>query len=127
MDELLSTYDRRVARRASPLLARFNLAGVLEAADVHVATRLAVLGEETDEAVALAVALAVRAARSGAVCVDLDTVADHPLETGVELEWPTAPGWRDAVAASSLTVRGVLRLDGSLLYLDRHHREEEQV
>lgn len=126
-EDLLAEHDRRVARRADPLLARFNRAGVLEAADVHVATRLAALGEEPDPVVALAVALAVRAARSGAVCVDLDTIADQPWETTAELDWPDPDAWRARVEASPLTTAGVLRLEESLLYLDRHHREEQQV
>jgi exodeoxyribonuclease V alpha subunit len=119
-------HDRRVARRASSLLAIFNRAGVLEAADVHVATRLAALGDDSDELVALAVALTVRAARSGAVCVDLATIADLP-GAAADLVWPAPQDWTAAVAASPLTTLGVLRLEGSLLYLDRHHREERQV
>lgn len=126
-EENLDVYDRRIARRAGALLAEFNQAGVLEAADVHVATRLGALGEETGAGVALAVALAVRAARSGAVCVDLATIADQPLEVEAVLPWPDQPGWTQAVADSPLTAAGVLRLEGSLLYLDRHHREERQV
>ena len=55
--------DRRLALGAGGLLRVFNQAGVLEAADVHVATRLSRLavrdGEE--ESVALALALTVRA------------------------------------------------------------------
>ena len=61
-----------LALRASGLLAEFNRAEVLEAADVHVARRLGALTGEEDPQVLLAVALAVRAARLGAVCVDLD-------------------------------------------------------
>ena len=123
----LSGHDRRVARRATGMLATFNQAAVIEAADVHVATRLAALGEETDEGVLLAVALAVRAARSGAVCVDLSEVAEKPVETDVALPWPEVGAWRAAVQASPLTGAGVLRLEDSLLYLDRHWREERQV
>ena len=69
---------RRPVRRAAGAAARpgslraFNDAGVLTAADVHVADRLAELGGEPDEAVRLAVALAVRGVRSGSVCVDLE-------------------------------------------------------
>ena len=49
-------------RAAAGLLREFNEAGVLIAADVHVALRLGRLaGEPTDEAVLLAAALAVRA------------------------------------------------------------------
>ena len=62
----------RIALHAGPLLAPFNAAGVLAAADVHVARRLGRLAGEGDERVLLAVALAVRAVRAGSVCVDLD-------------------------------------------------------
>lgn len=123
----LDAHDRRVVRGARGLLAVYNTAGVLEAADVHVATRLGVLGGESAEEVLLAVALAVRAARLGAVCVDLDQIADQPVETEVPLPWPAPADWRPAVAASALTAAGVLRLEDSLLYLDRHWREEQQV
>jgi exodeoxyribonuclease V alpha subunit len=124
---ILDEHDRRVARRATPLLATFNRAGVIESADVHVASRLAALGEDGDDTVGLAVALAVRAARSGAVCVDLATIADLPVETDAELPWPSSQDWVRAVDASPLTRLGVLRLEDTLLYLDRHHREERQV
>ncbi|MDD9205022.1 exodeoxyribonuclease V subunit alpha, partial [Georgenia sp. 10Sc9-8] len=63
--------DPRLTLNAAPLLAMFNTAGVLAAADVHVATRLGRLTGEHDEQVLLAVALAVRAVRSGSVCVEL--------------------------------------------------------
>ena len=46
--------SRHLALRAEPLLADLNLAGVLDVADVHVATRLAGLVEETDLTVRLA-------------------------------------------------------------------------
>ncbi|RNL60597.1 exodeoxyribonuclease V subunit alpha [Nocardioides marmoriginsengisoli] len=120
-------YARRIAQRAPSLLGVFNRAGVLEASDVHVAVRLGALGDEADETVLLAVALAVRAARLGAVCVDLSAAPDQPLELLDEVTWPDPAGWRDAVAASPLTARGVLRHEGDLLYLDRHWREERQV
>ncbi|WP_197383400.1 exodeoxyribonuclease V subunit alpha [Mycolicibacterium mengxianglii] len=119
-------HDWRRVRAAPPLLRLFNDAGVLEAADVHVAARLAVLADETDETVMLAVALAVRGLRSGSVCVDLAGVAD---EIGLDLPWPEVAGWLAAVRASPLLgTPPVLRLYGdSLLYLDRYYREEEQV
>ena len=53
-------YDAALALRAGGLLASFNRAGILTAADVHVARRLGAIGGETDEAVLLAVALVVR-------------------------------------------------------------------
>jgi len=61
--------DARLVQRATGLLREFNTAGVLEAADVHVAIRLGALGGERDSAVLLAAALAVRAVRLGSVCV----------------------------------------------------------
>ncbi|CAN5699142.1 exodeoxyribonuclease V subunit alpha [soil metagenome] len=118
--------DWRRVRHASPLLRQFNDAGVLEAADVHVAQRLAALADEADETVALAVALAVRGLRAGSVCVDLRSVA---AEIGAEVPWPEPEGWLAALRKSPLLgTPPVLRLYGdSLLYLDRYHREEEQV
>jgi exodeoxyribonuclease V alpha subunit len=114
-----------VATGASGLLRAFNDAGVLDAADVHVAQRITALGDEPDETVALAVALAVRALRGGSVCVNLHTIAD---DTGApELVWPDPAGWLAAIRASRLTGQ-VLRLyQDRLLYLDRYWREEEQV
>ncbi len=116
-------HDRRLALAATGVLATFNRAGVLEAGDVHVALRVGDLGGEHDEAVLLAVALAVRAVRSGSVCVDLATIA----EVAPELPWPDLEGWAEAVARSPLVVAGAVRLEGSLVYLDRYHRLETQV
>ncbi len=122
--------SRHLALRAEPGLAELNRAGVLDAADVHVATRLAGLVGEGSVDVRLAVALAVRAARLGAVCVDLlelPTPAEMAQEPELTLAWPEQAAWVEDVRRSTLAVRGVLRLEGSLLYLDRHWREEKQV
>lgn len=124
---VLDLNARRIAQRATGVLADFNRAGVLDAADVHVAIRLGVLSGESEESVLLAVALAVRAARLGAVCVDLGGVAEQPMELVEEVIWPESAGWLAAVAASPLVGSGVLRLEDQLLYLDRHWREERQV
>ena len=125
-------FDVRRARCASGLLAAFNEAGVLAAADVHVATRLAALTGEEDDAVVLAAALAVRAPRLGHVFVDLARIRrtatvdlDEPVDLA-SLPWPAEDAWVEAVAASRLA-GGPLRLDGSALYLDRYWREEQQV
>src|SRR6202048_2225468 len=112
---------------AAGLLGVFNAAGVLDAADVHVAARLSELAGETDETVALALALVVRAVRGGSVCVDLGTVA---AEVEVpDLRWPEPSAWLGAVQASVLAdPPAVLRVyDDRLVYLDRYWREEEQV
>lgn len=119
--------DRRRVIGATGLLATFNHPEVLAAADVHVAQRLGTLVGETDDRVLLAVALAVRAVRTGSVCLDLAAVADLPLEDDVVLPWPGPAAWRTAVAASPLLSEQLLRLDGSRLYLDRYWREEGQV
>ncbi len=124
-------HDRRLALRAPGLLALFNRADVLSAADVHVAARLGAMTEETDEQVLLATALAVRAVRQGSTCLDLTTVADVPLEDETDaqevLPWPEPEAWQAAVAASPLVRLEVLRFDNALLYLDRYWREEVQV
>ncbi|MFD2795248.1 exodeoxyribonuclease V subunit alpha [Promicromonospora vindobonensis] len=133
-------HDARLARGATGLLRTFNEAGVLTAADVHVARRTADVVGEDDETVRLAVALAVRAVRQGSVCVDLGSFGDgggggavDAVGTGgagtddVPLPWPAAGGWLDRVAASPLAERSVVRADLGLLYLDRYWREEQQV
>jgi len=129
--ELEDPHDLRLAQGAEGLLRAFNEAGVLDAADVHVARALTALAADDTPLVALAVAFVVRAVRGGSVCVDLAEVADSEL--GAELPWPDPTEWHTAVGASALLTGSspVLRLldhDGvRLLYLDRYWREEEQV
>ncbi|MDZ4268283.1 MAG: exodeoxyribonuclease V subunit alpha, partial [Mycobacterium sp.] len=115
---------------APGLLGAFADAEILEAADIHVARRLTALAGDTDESVALAVALVVRALRAGSVCVDLRSVADQVARP--ELPWPLPEQWLAAVRASTLVGSPpVLRLfghgAGELLYLDRYWLEEQQV
>jgi exodeoxyribonuclease V alpha subunit len=137
----LDPYDARVALRAPGLLRAFNRAGVLTAADVHVALRLGRLGAENDESVLLAAALAVRAVRLGAVCVQLSTAADNVVaDDGARLDdaplaWPAIDAWLRVCTASALVANGAdddgsarpLRLVDGLLYLDRYWRDEELV
>jgi len=122
-------YDSRLALDATGLLRTFNEAGAIEAVDVHVARRLTALAGETDETVALAVAVAVRAVRGGSVCVDLRTLTGGEAEALDESPpWPEVRAWVAAIAGSRLaTDPPVLRLEDHLLYLDRYWREEEQV
>jgi exodeoxyribonuclease V alpha subunit len=133
-------FAARRALRAPGPLRDFNDAGVLAAADVHVARRLAELAGEADETVLLAAALAVRGPRLGHVYVDLATIhetatvdAEDPVDLTV-LPWPPPEAWLERVAASPLVAVGEeggearpLRLVGSSLYLDRYWREERQV
>ncbi len=109
---------------------------MLSAADVHVATRLAELGGETDDAVVLAAALAVRGPRLGHVFVDLATAQETATVEGEEpeptdlsaLPWPDPADWSARLAASPLVAPGgALRLEGAALYLDRYWREETQI
>ena len=92
--------------------------GVFEPADVHVAQRLTTLGGESDDRVALAVALVVRALRGGSVCVDLRSV---------EKEFEIADLTAAIMASPLLGEPPILRLNGDLLYLDRYWLEEQQV
>ncbi len=79
-------YDRRFALTATGDLAELNAAGVIEAADVHVASRLAELVEDTDPLARVTLALVVRAAREGSTSLD----PDHARELLAE-DPPPAP------------------------------------
>ena len=133
-------FDVRRATGATGLLHDFNAAGVLDAADVHVARRLTAIAGEPDEQVALAAALAVRGPRLGHVYVDLATIretATVDAEEAVDLSalaWPAVGAWIERLQASELVAVGEeggsnrpLRLVGSSLYLDRYWREERQI
>lgn len=115
--------DARLATGASGLLHTFNAGGVVTAADVHVARRISGLVGEDDEQVQLAVAMAVRAVRNGAVCLDLAAVPG----LAPDLAWPDPTRWRAAVRASPLLRECALREDQGLLYLDRYWQEETEV
>ena len=129
--------DVQQVRGVDGLLAAFNRAGVLGAADVHVAKRLERLGHEADERVLLAAALVVRAVRQGSVCLDLAGAAGATAVDGVPAEdvralpWPPPVEWVAAVEASPLVAVGEngpvdrpLRFRDGLLYLDRYWRQE---
>ncbi len=114
----LDAADWRIPVGADGLLRTFADAGVIESADVLVAQRLTALAEDTDERVALAVALVVRALRGGSVCVDLRSAQE---QVGIA-------DLAAAVQASPLLGEPpILRLTGDLLYLDRYWLEEQQV
>ena len=109
-------FESSLALRAIGLLASFNRAGILSAADVHVALRLGRIGGETDEAVLLAAALVVRSTRHGSVVLDLATaevttspdVDDEVAADAVEvaaLEWPD--DWVARCAAKSVAETGL--------------------
>lgn len=122
--EATSPHDPRVARGASGLLADFNAAGLVDAADVRVAERVAALAGEDDDRVRLAVALAVGSVRGGSVGLDLEALPDLG---DLGLAWPDLAGWSAAIDASPLVAAGAVRRELGLVYLDRYHRLERQV
>ncbi len=114
MSAVADPFEARRAVGATGLLRAFNEIGVLSAADVHVAARLAELVGEESESVRLAVALAVRGPRLGHVFVDLATIrdtasveSDEPVDLS-ELPWPGVEGWLGALAGSELVALGEL-------------------
>jgi exodeoxyribonuclease V alpha subunit len=116
-------WDVRRALGAGGDLAAYNAAGVLEAADVHVARRVCAIAGDVDPRCALAVALAVRAVRHGSVCLALDEVP----ELAPDLPWPDLDEWRDALARSKVVASGAVALEHGLVYLDRYRAQEQQV
>jgi len=138
----IDPYDARRARRAPVLLRPFNDIGVLSAADVHVAARMAELAGEHDDWVVLAASFAVRGPRLGHVLVDLATIrstaavdSDAPVDLSA-LPWPQPDEWIRRLTASRLVAVGEdadpgaarpLRLVGSTVYLDRYWREEREA
>jgi exodeoxyribonuclease V alpha subunit len=140
--------DARLAHMAPGLLATFNDAGVLTAADIQVARRLAAIAGEEHPIVLLAAALAVRAPRLGHVLVDMSSISvtaavdtEEPVDLPA-LPWPETGPWLKALTASPLVHCGddpaasgdstndrlrPLRLVGDHLYLERYWREERAV
>ncbi len=129
--EPLGPWDRRRVLSVDGLPGGFgplNEAGMLDPAAVHVAGRLVALAGEPPEhrdAIALAVALAVRAVEQGSVCVDLSTITGELAEWGVSPPGPE--DWLGVVAGSRLAESGAVRVEHGLVYLDRYHRLEVQV
>lgn len=134
--------ETQLVQRARGRLRTFNEVGILAAADVHVALRLGALGGETSEEVLFAAALAVRAVRSGSVCLDLrrlrDVTVDEESDVDIEsLPWPELPEVLAALRASPLVTGGQrgpltpLKLvdtdEGELLYLDRYFLQERTI
>lgn len=116
-------------------------AGVLADVDVHVAETLARLGEESDDDVLLAAALASRAPRHGHVCVELGEVRDRLLpvdgdaddDPELGIRWPDAGPWRGRLADSGLVrtpdgdATTPLVLEDARLYLDRYWRYQQRL
>ena len=125
--EPVGDFDRRLALSTQGVLGEFNAAGVLTAADVHIARTLARITREQDESAVLAAALCSRAVRSGSVAVDLEALADEGSDALPDLPWPDPQDWVEAVAGSKLVAQGALVVDRGLVYLQRYHHQEVQV
>ena len=82
MTTTVDEFDSALALAATGILRDFNQAGVILAADVHVASRLTTMLNETDESVALACALVARAVRAGSICLDLTEVRNEVGDDG---------------------------------------------
>lgn len=144
------SFGARLALKSGPLLARFNSAGTLDAADVQVARRLGAMTGEQHETVLLAAALAVRAVRTGSVCARLDDLPGPddagPDDAGRDLAgpddagrdddlpWPEPVAWQEAILASPMFAIGPtgpadrpVRWIGGRIYLDRYWRDEQLV
>lgn len=137
--------DGRVVS-ATGVLAQFAAAGVLEAADVHVAKMVTRTGGENDPSVALAVALTVRALRAGSVCLPLDQARpmahffvreddDQAARTDIDaLPWPDPLDWLATVVDSPLVgdedatinSRPLRCVDGAV-YLERYWCDQESI
>jgi exodeoxyribonuclease V alpha subunit len=136
--DLTDQFSSDLALRAAAPLAQFNRAGILAAADVHVATTLTRLAANSDPETLLATAFAVRAPRLGHVFVDLASISQTATADGdqpeQDLPWPDAEGWITTVAQATTLVGPddgagsfPLRISGSRLYLDRYFRQERRL
>ncbi len=113
-------------------------AGVLDAAEVHIASSLASRVGESRPHVVLALALAVAAPRSGHVALDPEHVRESAMReaeridddasaTVAALAWPVdTAAWLREVQDSPLTP-DVLRVEHGLIYLRRFHDLEISV
>lgn len=119
-------------------LRPFNEAEVLTAADVHVAQRLSSLADGTaSDEVLLAAALAVRAVRTGSICVALDSIAELDPDPDDPLPWPQSAAIVAALKESSLVTGGgvgplrplalVDSDDGPLVYLRKYFEQEQTI
>lgn len=134
----MSTSDVQVTEWATGVLAEWNEAGVLAAADVHITDRLvAMCAEPVSETARLGAALAVRAVRLGSTCLALDRLGDLAGETSPDLTVPSSDAMLHALLESPLVAgseAGPLRplvvrrsVDGPLVYLQKYFRQEQTI
>jgi exodeoxyribonuclease V alpha subunit len=118
-------------------LERLEERGVLSMLDVELARTLCKLAGQTDERVALGIALVNRALREGHVCLPLAALAGRALrdEQGEALDvvCPPLDSWRDALRRSPLaantagSARPLVLDEEGRLYLTRYFDHERAV
>nr|WP_064570117.1 exodeoxyribonuclease V subunit alpha [Gordonia sp. LAM0048] len=134
----MSISDVQVTEWATGVLAEWNEAGVLAAADVHITDRLvAMCAEPVSETARLGAALAVRAVRLGSTCLALDRLDELAGELIPDLTVPSSEAVLDALLESPLVAgseAGPLRplvvrrsVDGPLVYLQKYFRQEQTI
>ncbi|MFC9982066.1 exodeoxyribonuclease V subunit alpha [Gordonia sp. NPDC127522] len=134
----MTVSDVQVVEWATGVLAEWNEAGVLAAADVHITDRLvAMCAEPVSETARLGAALAVRAVRLGSTCLALDRLGELAGDDTVDLTIPSSDAVLDALLESPLvggSEAGPLRplvvrrsIDGPLVYLQKYFRQEQTI
>ena len=141
--------DARATASLIVPLAELTLAGVLDVGDCLVATRIARLVGEDDDAAVLALVLAVRAAREGSGALHLDGIdrlvprpprgdpdddgqqaaegAAESIDPAGFMELPEPEAWLDAVARSRLAAHGVIHVEFGHVQLDRYRADERLI
>lgn len=134
----MTVSDVQVVEWATGVLAEWNEAGVLAAADVHITDRLVTMcAEPVSETARLGAALAVRAVRLGSTCLALDRLGELAGDDTADLTIPSSDAVLDALLESPLVAgskAGPLRplvvrrsIDGPLVYLQKYFRQEQTI
>lgn len=134
----MTVSDVQVVEWATGVLAEWNEAGVLAAADVHITDRLVTMcAEPVSETARLGAALAVRAVRLGSTCLALDRLGELAGDDTADLTIPSSDAVLDALLESPLVAgseAGPLRplvvrrsIDGPLVFLQKYFRQEQTI
>ncbi|MBD0862671.1 exodeoxyribonuclease V subunit alpha [Gordonia sp. zg691] len=134
----MTTPDVQRVESATGVLAAWNEAGILAAADVHITERIIrMCAEPVSDDARLGAALAVRAVRLGSTCLALDRVGELTGDEAPDLTVPAPGVVLDALLESPLVAgseAGPLRplvvrqsVDGPLVYLQKYFRQEQTI
>ena len=101
----MTVSDVQVVEWATGVLAEWNEAGVLAAADVHITDRLVTMcAEPVSETARLGAALAVRAVRLGSTCLALDRLGELAGDDTADLTIPSSDAVLDALLDNAVRV-----------------------